>query len=85
MPAALCSSSFGWLLAAPGSLSSPCCLCAGAAAVFQDGVKALVEKGHKKITPFFIPYAITNMGARASGHHSCTSRSRELGVARGAG
>jgi hypothetical protein len=32
------------------------------AAVFQDGVKALVEKGYKKITPFFIPYAITNMG-----------------------
>lgn len=32
-------------------------------AVFQDGVKALVEKGYKKITPFFIPYAITNMGA----------------------
>ncbi len=31
-------------------------------AVFQDGVKALVEKGYKKITPFFIPYAITNMG-----------------------
>ena len=28
----------------------------------QDGVKALVEKGPKRITPFFIPYAITNMG-----------------------
>jgi 3-oxoacyl-[acyl-carrier-protein] synthase II len=25
-------------------------------------VKNLVEKGHKKISPFFIPYAITNMG-----------------------
>lgn len=35
-------------------------------AVFQDGVKALVEKGYKKITPFFIPYAITNMGERAA-------------------
>ncbi|KAL4854132.1 3-oxoacyl-[acyl-carrier-protein] synthase I [Chlorella vulgaris] len=34
----------------------------GGLSVFQDGVKALVEKGHKKITPFFIPYAITNMG-----------------------
>lgn len=34
----------------------------GGLQVFQDGVKALVEKGHKKITPFFIPYAITNMG-----------------------
>mmetsp|Transcript_3708 Transcript_3708/g.8901 ORF Transcript_3708/g.8901 Transcript_3708/m.8901 type:complete len:473 (+) Transcript_3708:73-1491(+) len=34
----------------------------GGLSVFQDGVKALVEKGPKKITPFFIPYAITNMG-----------------------
>ena len=34
----------------------------GGLTVFQDGVKALVEKGPKKITPFFIPYAITNMG-----------------------
>jgi len=34
----------------------------GGLSVFQDGVKALVEKGYKKITPFFIPYAITNMG-----------------------
>ena len=29
--------------------------------VFQDGVQNLVEKGHRKISPFFIPYAITNM------------------------
>lgn len=34
----------------------------GGLTIFQDGVKALVEKGYKKITPFFIPYAITNMG-----------------------
>ncbi len=34
----------------------------GGLTVFQDGVKALVQKGPKKITPFFIPYAITNMG-----------------------
>ena len=34
----------------------------GGLTVFQDGVKALVAKGPKKITPFFIPYAITNMG-----------------------
>ena len=34
----------------------------GGLTVFQDGVKALVNKGPKKITPFFIPYAITNMG-----------------------
>lgn len=33
----------------------------------QDGVKALLEKGYKKITPFFIPYAITNMGEGAGG------------------
>jgi 3-oxoacyl-[acyl-carrier-protein] synthase II len=34
----------------------------GGLTVFQDGVKNLVEKGHRKISPFFIPYAITNMG-----------------------
>ncbi|WIA10553.1 hypothetical protein OEZ85_010740 [Tetradesmus obliquus] len=34
----------------------------GGLSVFQDGVKNLVEKGFKKISPFFIPYAITNMG-----------------------
>uniref|UniRef100_A0A1D1ZN72 3-oxoacyl-[acyl-carrier-protein] synthase I, chloroplastic n=2 Tax=Auxenochlorella protothecoides TaxID=3075 RepID=A0A1D1ZN72_AUXPR len=39
----------------------------GGLTVFQDGVKALVEKGHKKITPFFIPYAITNMGSALVG------------------
>ena len=33
----------------------------GGLTIFQDGVKNLVEKGYKKITPFFIPYAITNM------------------------
>ncbi|KAH6801834.1 3-ketoacyl-acyl carrier protein synthase I [Perilla frutescens var. frutescens] len=30
---------------------------------FSNGVEALVEKGHKKITPFFIPYVISNMGS----------------------
>ncbi|GAB4813590.1 hypothetical protein N2152v2_000636 [Parachlorella kessleri] len=39
----------------------------GGLTVFQDGVKALVEKGYKKITPFFIPYAITNMGGALVG------------------
>ena len=35
----------------------------GGLQVFQDGVENLVKKGHKRITPFFIPYAITNMGS----------------------
>lgn len=35
----------------------------GGLTVFQDGVKNMVEKGPKKISPFFIPYAITNMWA----------------------
>ncbi|XP_057810047.1 3-oxoacyl-[acyl-carrier-protein] synthase I, chloroplastic-like isoform X2 [Salvia miltiorrhiza] len=30
---------------------------------FSNGVEALVLKGHKKITPFFIPYSISNMGS----------------------
>ena len=44
----------------------------GGLTVFQDGVKNLVEKGYKKITPFFIPYAITNMYAPSSlAHQQC--------------
>ncbi|XP_077251114.1 3-oxoacyl-[acyl-carrier-protein] synthase I, chloroplastic-like [Tasmannia lanceolata] len=35
----------------------------GGLTVFSDGVQALIERGHRKITPFFIPYAITNMGS----------------------
>ncbi|XP_010275024.1 PREDICTED: 3-oxoacyl-[acyl-carrier-protein] synthase I, chloroplastic-like [Nelumbo nucifera] len=35
----------------------------GGLTVFSNGVQALIEKGHRKITPFFIPYAITNMGS----------------------
>lgn len=34
----------------------------GGMSVFVDGVKALVEKGPRKITPFFVPFIITNMG-----------------------
>eukprot|EP00199_Chlamydomonas_sp_CCMP681_P000676 CAMPEP_0119104462 /NCGR_PEP_ID=MMETSP1180-20130426/2666_1 /TAXON_ID=3052 ORGANISM="Chlamydomonas cf sp, Strain CCMP681" /NCGR_SAMPLE_ID=MMETSP1180 /ASSEMBLY_ACC=CAM_ASM_000741 /LENGTH=460 /DNA_ID=CAMNT_0007089227 /DNA_START=36 /DNA_END=1418 /DNA_ORIENTATION=- len=34
----------------------------GGLTVFQDGVTNLVQKGVKKMSPFFIPYAITNMG-----------------------
>lgn len=33
----------------------------GGLTVFQDNVAKLVQQGYKKITPFFIPYAITNM------------------------
>eukprot|EP00873_Tetraselmis_striata_P023057 jgi/Tetstr1/443321/TSEL_031336.t1 len=35
----------------------------GGLTVFQDGVKDLLKKGPKKMSPFFIPYAITNMGS----------------------
>ncbi|GJT56073.1 3-oxoacyl-[acyl-carrier-protein] synthase I, chloroplastic, partial [Tanacetum coccineum] len=35
----------------------------GGLTVFSNGVQNLIEKGYRKITPFFIPYAITNMGS----------------------
>ncbi|XP_054778715.1 3-oxoacyl-[acyl-carrier-protein] synthase I, chloroplastic [Prosopis cineraria] len=35
----------------------------GGLTVFSDGVQKLIEQGYRKITPFFIPYAITNMGS----------------------
>jgi len=35
----------------------------GGVTAFSAGVEALVQKGYKKITPFFIPYSITNMGS----------------------
>ncbi|XP_057966801.1 3-oxoacyl-[acyl-carrier-protein] synthase I, chloroplastic-like [Malania oleifera] len=35
----------------------------GGLATFSNGVEALISKGYKKITPFFIPYSISNMGA----------------------
>ncbi|KAF8413590.1 hypothetical protein HHK36_001582 [Tetracentron sinense] len=35
----------------------------GGLSVFSDGVQSLIEKGYRRITPFFIPYAITNMGS----------------------
>jgi 3-oxoacyl-[acyl-carrier-protein] synthase II len=35
----------------------------GGISAFSAGVEALVQKGYKKITPFFIPYSITNMGS----------------------
>ncbi|KAL8063945.1 hypothetical protein ABFX02_01G058900 [Erythranthe guttata] len=30
---------------------------------FSNGVEALIQKGYKKMSPFFIPYSITNMGS----------------------
>mmetsp|Transcript_17248 Transcript_17248/g.51620 ORF Transcript_17248/g.51620 Transcript_17248/m.51620 type:complete len:307 (-) Transcript_17248:180-1100(-) len=39
----------------------------GGLQVFQDGVQNLVEKGYRKISPFFIPFAITNMGGALMG------------------
>lgn len=35
----------------------------GGLTAFSSGVEALAQKGYKKITPFFIPYSITNMGS----------------------
>lgn len=35
----------------------------GGLTAFSNGVEALVQKGYKKISPFFIPYSITNMGS----------------------
>lgn len=34
----------------------------GGMSVFVDGVKTLLEKGPRRVTPFFVPYIITNMG-----------------------
>lgn len=39
----------------------------GGLTVFQDGVKNLVENGHRTMSPFFIPYAITNMSGALVG------------------
>jgi len=34
----------------------------GGMSVFYDGVETLLSKGFKRLTPFFVPYIITNMG-----------------------
>ncbi|PCI75986.1 beta-ketoacyl-[acyl-carrier-protein] synthase II [Candidatus Aerophobetes bacterium] len=33
----------------------------GGMSVFYEGTKTLLNKGHNRITPFFVPYIITNM------------------------
>ncbi|XP_051137457.1 3-oxoacyl-[acyl-carrier-protein] synthase I, chloroplastic-like [Andrographis paniculata] len=35
----------------------------GGMSTYSAGVETLVQKGHKKMSPFFIPYATTNMGS----------------------
>ncbi|XP_022773491.1 3-oxoacyl-[acyl-carrier-protein] synthase I, chloroplastic-like isoform X2 [Durio zibethinus] len=35
----------------------------GGLTAFTNGVESLIQKGYKKVTPFFIPYSITNMGS----------------------
>jgi 3-oxoacyl-[acyl-carrier-protein] synthase II len=34
----------------------------GGMSVFYDGVETILTKGFKRLTPFFVPYIITNMG-----------------------
>ena len=35
----------------------------GGLTAFSNGVESPVQKGYKKMSPFFIPYSITNMGS----------------------
>ena len=35
----------------------------GGLTAFSNGVESLIQKGYKKISPFFIPYSITNLGS----------------------
>lgn len=39
----------------------------GGMSVFVDGTLALHEKGHRKVSPFFVPYILTNMGGALLG------------------
>lgn len=34
----------------------------GGMSVFYEGVETVLSKGYKRLTPFFVPYIITNMG-----------------------
>jgi 3-oxoacyl-[acyl-carrier-protein] synthase II len=34
----------------------------GGMSIFHDGVETLIQKSYRRLTPFFVPYIITNMG-----------------------
>jgi len=39
----------------------------GGMGIFSEGVQTLLEKGQRKLTPFFVPYILTNMGGALLG------------------
>lgn len=39
----------------------------GGMSVFYEGTRTVLEKGYKRLTPFFVPYIITNMGGALLG------------------
>lgn len=41
----------------------------GGVTVFSDGVRCLIERGHKKITPFFAPYSLSSIASAVLAMH----------------